>query len=111
MRRCRRRRRPRGLSQIIPPPSPPGNQTISPPPPSSRYAQAAELYEGIDAHSQAINVYVEGGMWEQARSLARSAAPQLARRIEEMYKRHLSTSGQASIAPTCVAWTDTREVT
>ena len=50
-------------------------------------------------------------MWEQARSLARSAAPQLARRIEEMYKRHLSTSGQASIAPTCVAWTDTREVT
>merc|ERR1719171_3058350 len=42
----------------------------------NRYAQAAELYEGIDAHREAIDVYIAGGMWEQARALSRTAAPQ-----------------------------------
>ena len=29
-----------------------------------RFAQAAELFEGIDKHREAIAVYMEGGMWE-----------------------------------------------
>jgi len=60
-----------------------------------RYAQAAELYEGIDAHREAIDVYIAGGMWDQARGLARSAMPAYAKQVEEAYKRHLTESGQA----------------
>jgi len=60
-----------------------------------RYAQAAEIYEGIDRHKEAIDVYIAGGMWEQARSLATSSAPQYARQVEEAYKRHLTDSGEA----------------
>ena len=47
-----------------------------------RFAQAAELYEGIDAHREAINVYIAGGLWDQAKQLARSAAPQFAAEVE-----------------------------
>ena len=31
----------------------------------NRHAQAAELYEGVDAHREAIHVYIAGGLWEQ----------------------------------------------
>ena len=47
----------------------------------NRHAQAAELYEGVDAHREAIHVYIAGGLWEQARQLCRSAAPQYAREV------------------------------
>ena len=62
----------------------------------NRHAQAAELYEGIDAHREAIHVYMAGGMWEQARQLCRSAAPQHAREVEEAHKQHLAKSGAAA---------------
>ena len=62
----------------------------------ARYAQAAELYEGIDAHREAINVYIAGGMWEQARQLCRSAAPQYSAEVEAAYKEPLSKSGAAA---------------
>lgn len=38
-----------------------------------RFEQAGELYEGIDAHREAIDVYVEGGLVDKARELAQSA--------------------------------------
>jgi len=60
-----------------------------------RFAQAAELYEGIDAHREAIDVYMAGQMWDQARALARSAAPQQVKFVEEAYKRHLTETGDA----------------
>ena len=62
----------------------------------NRHAQAAELYEGIDAHREAIHVYIAGGLWEQARQLCRSAAPQYARDVEEAHKQHLAKSGNAA---------------
>merc|ERR1719440_2029099 len=30
----------------------------------NRFAQAAELYEGIDKHREAIQVYMQGGLWD-----------------------------------------------
>ena len=35
-----------------------------------KYTQAAELLEGIDAHKEAIDVYVQAEMWDHARRLA-----------------------------------------
>ena len=37
-----------------------------------------------------------GSMWEQARQLCRSAAPQYAREVEEAHKQHLAKSGAAA---------------
>ena len=41
-------------------------------------------------------MYMAGGMWEQARQLCRSAAPQHAREVEEAHKQHLAKSGAAA---------------
>ena len=62
----------------------------------NRHAQAAELYEGIDAHREAINVYIAGGLWDQAKQLARSAAPQFAAEVEAAHKAHMQQSGAAA---------------
>jgi len=60
-----------------------------------RYAQAAELFEGIDKHTDAIKVYITGGMWEQARELAKLAGPKMEREVNEAYKRQMADSGAA----------------
>jgi len=60
-----------------------------------RYAQAAELFEGIDKHTDAINVYIAGGMWEQARELAKLAGPKMEREVNEAYKRQMTDTGAA----------------
>lgn len=61
-----------------------------------RYAQAAELFEGIDSHEEAVRVYAQGGMWDQAKSVANSAAPHMKAEVERMYKQHLATLGDAA---------------
>ncbi|KAL3927042.1 MAG: hypothetical protein SGPRY_003008 [Prymnesium sp.] len=60
-----------------------------------RYAQAAEMFEGIDKHTDAIRVYIAGGMWEQARELAKLAGPKMEREVSEAYKRQMADSGAA----------------
>ena len=56
-------------------PNPSPNPSPSPSPnPSPNPNQAAELYEGIDAHREAIHVYMAGGMWEQAPCYPRTMA-------------------------------------
>jgi len=60
-----------------------------------RFAQAAELFEGIDKHTDAIRVYMAGGLWEQARELAKLAGPKMEREVNEAYKRSMADSGAA----------------
>jgi intraflagellar transport protein 172 len=48
-----------------------------------RYQQAAELLAGIDAVKESIDVYIQGGLWEQARSIAASRAPDLSTGVTE----------------------------
>jgi len=55
----------------------------------SRFPQAAELYEGIDSYRQAVDVYIKGGLWKQARALARAQAPELVEAVEERYVQHM----------------------
>ena len=58
-----------------------------------RFAQAAELYEGIDQHRQAIQVYMQGDLWEQARELASQVGPKEERQVAEAHKVRLAESG------------------
>ena len=60
-----------------------------------RHPQAAELYEGIDQHREAVDIYMAGNLWDQARSLARSATPQYAKEVEVRYREHLKGAGAA----------------
>jgi len=60
-----------------------------------RFTQAAELYEGVDRHQDAIDVYVRGGLWEQARELAKLAGPKVEREVNDAYKRTMADSGAA----------------
>ena len=61
----------------------------------NRFAQAAELYEGIDKHREAIQVYMQGGMWEQAKELAKQVGPKVEREVSEAHRRSMSESGAA----------------
>jgi len=61
----------------------------------NRFAQAAELYEGIDKHREAVEVYVQGGLWDNARELAKSIGPKVERDVAERHRKALSESGAA----------------
>jgi len=61
----------------------------------NRFAQAAELYEGIDKHREAIQVYMQGGLWDNAKDLAKSVGPKMEREVTEAHKRSMSETGAA----------------
>jgi len=61
----------------------------------SRFAQAAELYEGIDKHREAISAYMQGGMWDQARDLARQVGPKVEKEVTEAQRRSMQETGAA----------------
>jgi intraflagellar transport protein 172 len=61
----------------------------------SRFAQAAELYEGVDKHREAIAVYMQGGMWDQARDLARQMGPKVEKEVTEAHRRSMAETGAA----------------
>jgi len=61
-----------------------------------RYEQAAELYEGIEAYKEAIDVYILGGMWDKAR-LVCEQAPQF---NDYVGNKHRAFLGGASVQPT-----------
>merc|ERR1719171_419105 len=56
----------------------------------NRFAQAAELYEGIDKHREAIQVYMQGGLWDNARELAKQVGPKMEKEVAETHKRTMA---------------------
>merc|ERR1719224_425415 len=58
----------------------------------NRFAQAAELYEGIDKHREAIQVYMQGGLWDNARELAKQVGPKFEREVAEKHKQALAAT-------------------
>ena len=59
-----------------------------------RFEAAAELYEGIDAVKQAIDVYIAGGLWDKARDLGKRT-PKLAKYVADMHVKQLMANEQA----------------
>ena len=60
-----------------------------------RFAQAAELYEGVDKHREAIAVYMQGGLWEQAKDLAQQVGPKVVKEVTEAHRRSMAETGAA----------------
>eukprot|EP00698_Gefionella_okellyi_P025059 TRINITY_DN9055_c0_g1_i1.p1 TRINITY_DN9055_c0_g1~~TRINITY_DN9055_c0_g1_i1.p1 ORF type:complete len:1722 (-),score=456.28 TRINITY_DN9055_c0_g1_i1:33-5198(-) len=58
----------------------------------SRFEQAAELWVGIDRYKEAIDVYIQAGLWDKARRVAQSYAPQLRDYVEKSNTEQLVKS-------------------
>jgi len=61
----------------------------------NRYSPAAELYEGIDHHREAIAVYIKGGLWDNARDLAKQMGPKMEREVHDAHTRLMAQAGAA----------------
>ena len=51
--------------------------------------QAAEQYLSVDLHREAVEAFMAGRQWEKAKKLAMEVDPQLAKRVDDQYKKHL----------------------
>jgi len=57
--------------------------------------QAAELYEGIDQPREALNVYMQGGLWEQAKDVAKGLGPRAVQEVSEKHRASMTNQGAA----------------
>mmetsp|Transcript_43825 Transcript_43825/g.127597 ORF Transcript_43825/g.127597 Transcript_43825/m.127597 type:complete len:803 (-) Transcript_43825:142-2550(-) len=60
-----------------------------------RFDSAAELYKQADAPREALGCYFAGELWDEARMLAKTELPDMLRHVEERYKAHLVSKGDA----------------
>ena len=59
-----------------------------------RFAQAAELYEGIGQLKEATEIYVRAGDWAKARALAASVSLEYADHVEQQYIGRMQSEGR-----------------
>ena len=57
--------------------------------------QAAEQYLHAQLHREAVEAFVAGKQWEKAKKLALEVDPQLAKLVDDRYKKFLKDSGDA----------------
>ncbi|CAF1215295.1 unnamed protein product [Adineta steineri] len=57
--------------------------------------QAAEQYLHVGLHKEAVDAFIAGKQWEKAKKLALEVDPQLAKHVDDLYKRFLRESGDA----------------
>jgi len=63
----------------------------------SRFAAAADLYEGFQMYKEAIDVYIQGGMRDEAISLAQRRAPQFTEYAQDTAESNVSNHMQNNI--------------
>merc|ERR1712166_544237 len=63
----------------------------------SRFAAAADLYEGFQMYKEAIDVYIQGGMRDEAISLAQRRAPQFTDYAQDTAESNVSNHMQNNI--------------
>jgi intraflagellar transport protein 172 len=59
-----------------------------------KYGSAADLFKEIEQPREALEAYMQGGLWEQARAISK-AVPDERDRVEEEYQRHLMDTDNA----------------
>lgn len=57
--------------------------------------QAAEQYLHAELHKEAVEAFIAGKQWEKAKKLALEVDPQLAKYVDDLYKKHLKERGNA----------------
>ncbi len=57
--------------------------------------QAAEQYLHVELHKEAVEAFIAGKQWEKAKKLALEVDPQLAKYVDDLYKKHLKERGNA----------------
>jgi intraflagellar transport protein 172 len=60
---------------------------------AGKYAQAAQLYLGVEMIKEAIDAFLEAQEWTKARKVARELEPRLEPYVEQRYKDHLQNQG------------------
>lgn len=55
--------------------------------------QAAELYLQAELYKEAVEAFIAGKQWEKAKKLALEVDPQLAKYVDDLYKRHAKEIG------------------
>ena len=59
--------------------------------------QAAEQYLQAELHKEAVEAFIAGKQWEKAKKLALEVDPQLAKYVDDLYKKHLKDHGNARL--------------
>ena len=57
--------------------------------------QAAEQYLHAELYKEAVEAFIAGKQWEKAKKLAMEVDPQLAKYVDDIYKKHAKDSGDA----------------
>lgn len=57
--------------------------------------QAAEQYLHVELYKEAVEAFMAGKQWEKAKKLALEVDPQLAKRVDELRKKHVLEGGNA----------------
>jgi intraflagellar transport protein 172 len=57
--------------------------------------QAAEQYLQVDLHREAVEAFIAGKQWEKAKKLALEVDTQLAKYVDDLYKKYLKERGNA----------------
>ncbi|XP_068609645.1 intraflagellar transport protein 172 homolog [Brachionichthys hirsutus] len=56
---------------------------------------AADLYLYVDLYKEAIDVFIEAGEWNQAKSISSRLEPSYTSYVDRLYKEHLQSKGNA----------------
>ena len=56
---------------------------------------AAEQFLHVELYKEAVEAFIAGKQWEKAKKLALEVDPQLAKYVDDLYKRHLKERGNA----------------
>eukprot|EP00771_Trimastix_marina_P004067 gnl/Trimastix_PCT/799.p1 GENE.gnl/Trimastix_PCT/799~~gnl/Trimastix_PCT/799.p1 ORF type:complete len:453 (+),score=183.16 gnl/Trimastix_PCT/799:863-2221(+) len=60
-----------------------------------RFEVAGEIYQGVDSFKEAIDIYIQGQLWDKARSVAAQSAPHLRQYVEQAYVQALMQQDRA----------------
>lgn len=62
---------------------------------AGRHTQAAQLYMGVEMIKEAIDAFIEAQEWSKAKKVATELEPRLEPYVDQKYKEHLKSEGQA----------------
>eukprot|EP00002_Diphylleia_rotans_P027200 TRINITY_DN5444_c0_g1_i2.p1 TRINITY_DN5444_c0_g1~~TRINITY_DN5444_c0_g1_i2.p1 ORF type:complete len:1218 (+),score=289.45 TRINITY_DN5444_c0_g1_i2:1863-5516(+) len=59
-----------------------------------RFEAAGNVWEGVEKYRKAVEMYMQGGLWDKARSMAASRVPEFSPEVERAFVSHLKQTDQ-----------------